>query len=333
MEFKEFFATENDQDRRLDKIVRKLIHQQNLSQIYSCIRKGLIKVNQKKSSPDAKIQNGDSIKIPVFLLTEKIENSTEIKTNETQFTKNFETIYENNDIIIINKPYNILVHGNDTSLDKEIKKYFNTLQNKKASLSFTPGPLHRLDKKTTGLLTFSLSLAGAKWFSQNIATHTIKKTYIAILQGKLEKKEQWIDFICNEEKNIEKNFYTVKTNEKETDNSKKAISTVEPILFGKYKNNDYTLVKVIIQTGRTHQIRAQSAFHHYPLLGDTAYGGIKINESQDFFLHAIKLNFPEDNPLKIPQTIKTSTPKKWEDFLNKTSNDKILLNKTLEDII
>ena len=93
------------------------------------------------------------------------------------------------------------------------------------------------------------------------------------------------------------------------------------------------MAKILIETGRTHQIRAQAAFHNFPLLGDTAYGGIKLNEKQDLFLHAIKLEFPKDNPINLPKTIITSIPKHWIDFLNKTSNDKILLNKNIEDII
>lgn len=339
MEFNDFFAGEDDHNRRLDKIIRKLIHKQNLSQIYSCIRKGLIKVNQKKVSPDTKIQQGDCIKIPLFLIepnnlnntsAPKEENKQNINNNNSQ---DFEICFENNDILIINKPYDVLVHGSENSLDKKVKEYFSKLKNKPSSLSFSPGPLHRLDKKTTGLLAFSLSLKGANWFSQNIATHTIKKTYIAIIQGTLKQTEEWIDYISTDDKNLSKNFYTVKTSNNKTDNSKKAISKIQPLLYGKKINIDYTLAKIEIETGRTHQIRAQAAYHHYPLLGDTAYGGIKINEKQDFFLHAVKLEFPKDNPVNLPETIKTEIPKQWNDFLNKTSNDKMLLNKNIEDII
>ena len=339
MEFNDFFAGEDDHNRRLDKIIRKLIHKQNLSQIYSCIRKGLIKVNQKKVSPDTQIQQGDCIKIPLFLIepnnlnntsAPKEENKQNINNNNSQ---DFEICFENNDILIINKPYDALVHGSENSLDKKVKEYFSKLKNKPSSLSFSPGPLHRLDKKTTGLLAFSLSLKGANWFSQNIATHTIKKTYIAIIQGTLKQTEEWIDYISTDDKNLSKNFYTVKTSNNKTDNSKKAISKIQPLLYGKKNNIDYTLAKIEIETGRTHQIRAQAAYHHYPLLGDTAYGGIKINEKQDFFLHAVKLEFPKDNPVNLPETIKTEIPKQWNDFLNKTSEYKMLLNKNIEDII
>ena len=339
MEFNDFFAGEDDHNRRLDKIIRKLIHKQNLSQIYSCIRKGLIKVNQKKASPDTKVQQGDCIKIPSFLLEPNNQNLSDIheakkqNINSNNNSQNFEICFENNDILIINKPYDTLVHGSENSLDKKVKEYFNNMQNKPASLSFSPGPLHRLDKKTTGLLAFSLSLKGANWFSQNIAIHTIKKTYIAIIQGTLKQAEEWIDYISTEDKNLSKNFYTVKTSNSQTDNSKKAISKIQPLLYGKINNTDYTLAKIQIETGRTHQIRAQAAYHNFPLLGDTAYGGIKLNEKQDFFLHAIKLEFPKDNPINLPKTIITSIPKQWIDFLNKTSNDKMLLNKNIEDII
>ncbi|MCF0242158.1 MAG: RNA pseudouridine synthase, partial [Treponema sp.] len=107
------------------------------------------------------------------------------------------------------------------------------------------------------------------------------------------------DFIQKE--NSDNRFHTVKVS-KET--GKEAVTEIYPIKYSKFMGKDITLVQFFIKTGRTHQIRSQSAFHGYPLLGDTAYGGSKNTAlKQDFYLHAEKLEFPYDNPLELPTEI------------------------------
>lgn len=335
MEFTEFIAGIDDNNRRLDKIIRKFIENLQLSQIYSLIRKGLIKVNQKKAKPEQKIFTNDVIKVASFILknTEQkiscIDSTIKEKTNSNKLEE--EVVFKNDHLIIINKEYDTLVHGRDDSIEKKIKNYYNSFSHD--SLSFLPGPLHRLDKKTSGLLTFSWSLQGASWFSENIKTHAIKKTYIGIVEGILNKEEYWTDYINTENKISQNNFYKVKISNNKEDNSKKSETIATPILNGKFNNKNYTLVKFNIKTGRTHQIRAQSYIHGYPLLGDTAYNGTKTNLRREFFLHAIKLSFPEQNELNLPLEIKTAFPEDFYDFLNKTINDKILLNKKIECIL
>ncbi|MBQ8211585.1 MAG: hypothetical protein IJZ27_03530, partial [Treponema sp.] len=94
-----------------------------------------------------------------------------------------------------------------------------------------------------------------------------------------------------------------------------------PIKYGSFKNIELTLVKIEINTGRTHQIRAQAALHNHPLLGDTAYNGIKIDQNQDFFLHAQTLILPKNNLYnlnnnKIEQIIEANLPKNFENFIS-----------------
>lgn len=371
MEFKDFYAGENDNDRRLDKVIRRFIPELALSQIYKYIRKNLIKINDHKTTPETHIFCKDKISIAAFILndvqsgdihsigeksdesgnfnescksssSEKSNVPEEAKSCDVSSKKNSENdslniIFENNNILILNKNYDILVHGDKYSADKKVTDYYKKSQYKKDSLSFTPGPLHRLDKKTTGLLCFSMSLNGARWFSENIKTHIIKKTYIGIVEGKVLGKERWNDFIEKNEKSGN-GFYTVKAfqgkeilsdnnsenySEKPSDDlkntsQKNCITTIIPLKYGKYKNKDITLVNFVIETGRTHQIRSQSALHKHPLLGDTAYGGEKLNsEKQDFFLHAQKLSFPKENPLQLPLEITAPLPKPFENFIKK----------------
>lgn len=315
MDFTDFYAGPDDEDRRLDRIIRKFSGQESLSGLYKAIRKGLVKVNDKKTESSSHVHNGDKISIASFLLADAENSKFSCKDVELSI------ILETEDLLFINKPYDVTVHGSSSSLDVAVQNYYNKKTKSNGSLSFKPGPLHRLDRKTTGILCFSMSLKGARWFSENIANHSIHKTYQGIVQGHLSKEEHWIDFI-SKDFDSDKSFQTVTVNSVE-DGEKSADTVVTPLGYGKLNGIDYTLVRFVIKTGRTHQIRAQSAFHGHPLLGDTAYGGKEFNFSQDFFLHAVKLDLPADNLLSLPSLIEAPLPDVFQKFIDQTLSVKI----------
>ena len=324
MDFLEFNAGIDDNDRRIDKVLRNFIKDVPLSSIYKYIRKNLIKINNKKTTQDYRVKTGDIISIAAFIINDFSENQSESnnlqKNEETTLKKDLEIIFQNEDILILNKPYDVLVHGSDNSLDKQVENYYKKInQNKSKSLSFTPGPLHRLDRKTTGLLSFSLSLNGARWFSENIKNHTIQKKYVSVVQNKLLHQEEWIDYIEKKSDKDNSKFHKVEVSKlKENDEQKKCITKITPVKYGKYKNKDITFVEIEIKTGRMHQIRAQASLHNHPLLGDTAYGGLKLEDfSQDFFLHAKELIFPSENPINLPKTVNATLPQPFLEFTDK----------------
>ena len=332
MDFQNFKTGNNDISRRLDKVIRIFAEDLSLAEIYKAIRKGFIKVNNKKIKSDYRIQKNDIISIAAFL-TDKANNEKKESTNE-ESVKMPEIIFENEYILVINKPYDVNVHGDKTSLDKTIENYYNQKVHQ-ASLSFKPGPLHRLDKKTTGLLAFSMNIEGARWFSENIKNHTIQKKYYGLIEGNLSRKEIWCDFISNERSDKICNMAFHKVNAILSDKKgeiypkdncnqhinknevkKQAETVVIPIGIGKYKDKDVTLAEFYIKTGRKHQIRAQSSLHKHPLLGDTAYGGKKINYgNRDFYLTAKELIFPKDNPLNLPEKLNIELEKSFINIL------------------
>lgn len=302
MDFVEFIAGTDDNDRRLDKIIRKFCSELTLSSIYKFIRKGLIKVNNKKTTAEYHVLKDDKIQIAAFIIddlhnsSENVNKSTprQIESNKQKTNSNLpeiKVIFKNEDFLIINKPYDYAVHGNTNDRKPNLEKIIQDLfpSDAKNSLSFTPGPLHRLDKKTTGLLCFSQSLSGARIFSDELQNHQIQKKYIGIAQGHLNKKEIWIDEI-SKESDEKKGFHTVKIEKNDT--SKTAETEATPLFYGNYNGIPVTIIQYYIKTGRTHQIRSQTSLHGYPLIGDTAYNGKKIyNESREFYLHAAKLIF------------------------------------------
>lgn len=307
MDFTDFTAGPDD-SKRLDKVIRKFIPQTSLSSLYKLIRKGLIKVNHKKTTAEYHITPGDVISVASFILSQ--EESEDDSAPVTLPP----VIFKNEHIIIFDKPYDITVQGDKRSLDRLVQKDFKQ-KHKNESLSFTPGPLHRLDRKTTGLIAFSQSLTGAQWFSENIKNHTIGKKYIAVLQGHLENKEEWKDFITKS-KEDSKTFHTVNASQNETEDSKLAHTICLPLTYGFFNGSEFTLAQMEIKTGRTHQIRAQSSLHHHPLFGDVAYGGKKLStEYPDFFLQAYILTFPENNIVNLPQTVQIPYSDALKSFL------------------
>lgn len=311
MDFIEFTCGINDSNRRIDKVIRIFAKHLSLSQIYKGLRKGLIKVNNKKVQQDHKVNSDDKIQIASFLL-EQIETTNQTKKDLFQENMLPEIIFQNEHIIIFNKPRGLNVQKSkkdEISLDEIVKNFYEKKKSND-SLSFVPGPLHRLDKNTTGLVTFSMSIEGARWFSKNIQNHNIKKKYRGIVENTLIHKEEWNDLIKKND-NSEK-FKTVLISK---DDGKNAITIVTPLKSLKINNNELTYVEYDIKTGRQHQIRAQSSKHNFPLFGDTSYGGKSNSHKHTFYLHAYELSFPK-NELGIPEKIIAPLPKDFSDFIN-----------------
>ncbi|MGI5096099.1 RluA family pseudouridine synthase [Treponema socranskii] len=386
MDFTDFAAGSDDGGRRVDRVLRRFLHGANLSSVYGALRKGLILVNARRVKPDARIESGDVISIASFLLqnenssgSEKygtdiekdshehvptlsgdkntsdsennpIENRRENKAAPLPYT----VIFANEHFLVIDKPYGVAVQEKNSIAEKIAAYYVASVPKEKRSLSFVAGPLHRLDRNTTGILFFSWSLEGAAWFSRELKAHRIRKKYIALIHGTMESECVWEDFI---KKNDEPKagFYTVRVVSGSTagagdvqsltsgaagtrdcnaagasvlandacaamHGAKRALTKAKPLCRASYKGRSVTLAEYEIETGRMHQIRAQSAFHGFPLLGDTAYGGSRIDEARAFFLHAYEVHIGE-NPVGLPPVITSSLPAAFESF-----NDKILPN-------
>lgn len=306
MEFIRFKTGKDDEGRRLDRIAKKLLSEENLSQLYKALRSGLIKVNEKKQKGEYRIQKGDEIKIASFLAENAVLAD---KKNQEKITPLPEEwiVLRTQELLFLNKPYDLPVQKSKAGeralnvLVQEDYDFFNS-QNTRKSLSFRTGPLHRLDRRTTGLIAFSQNLEGAQAFSKAIQEHRIKKTYLAIVEGSLEKTEIWTEKISRNEKDLNSSkFHTVSVNSG-SENSKESNTTAIPLAYGKYKGIQVSLVKFIISTGRTHQIRAASAYHSHPLLGDIVYGARQISEKQNLFLHSYSLEFQE-NLFSLPKKI------------------------------
>ena len=168
-------------------------------------------------------------------------------------------LYEDNHLIAVLKPINVPTQkdsSNDIDMVSLVKDYLKKKYNKPGNVYL--GLLHRLDRPVSGVLLFAKTSKAAERMTKEIKNHNVRKTYYAVVEGKVDKKGTFIDKLLKDEKT---NFVRV------SDKGKKAKIEYELIC---YKNN-YSLVKINLITGRSHQIRVQFSSRGYPLYGDQRY--------------------------------------------------------------
>ncbi|MBO4235661.1 MAG: RluA family pseudouridine synthase [Firmicutes bacterium] len=313
---------ENEEGQRLDRFLRKYLGEAPLSFIYKAIRKD-VKVNGKRVSRELILNSGD--RIDIYITDEKLEELRP-KARSTACTKQvkreFTTVYEDGNIIAVNKPFGLLTHGdsvekkhhlaNQVVDDLIIRGEFDP----KSSKGFTPAPANRLDRNTTGIVLFGKNAKALRDLNRRIRRRDgIRKLYLTIAAGELNERLELSGALVKDE---EKNRVTVvrggnaavriaaKGDESSRDTKSDAVREIVTIAEPIKTANGYTLIKVELVTGRSHQIRAHLASAGYPLVGDPKYGDEDINEKiRNRFglnwqlLHAWQIEFShlEDSPL------------------------------------
>ena len=190
-------------------------------------------------------------------------------------------IYEDNHLLVVEKPINVPVQEDDSKdIDflAMLKRYIKNRDNKPGNVYL--GLVHRLDRPVGGIMVFAKTSKCASRLSEQIRNRTFKKTYLAIVEGKVDERGTFIDrLIKDNETNI------VKVDKL----GKEAILDYELIEY----NNGLSLVRINLKTGRTHQIRVQFASRGYPLYGDQKYNSkSKVGEQIALFSNSITFNHP-----------------------------------------
>ena len=244
------------------------------TRIQQLIKDKNITVNGKATKSSYKIEENDEIAIEV-----PEAETTEIKPENIKI----DIVYEDSDIAVINKQAGLVVHpahGHYSgTLVNAILYHIKDLSGINGEIR--PGIVHRLDKDTSGLIVIAKNDKVHTALTEMFQEKKIKKTYLAILKGKLNKSEGKIVTQIGRDKNNRKKMTVIDDITK----GKNAITNYKVVS----QNNLFTLVKVNIETGRTHQIRVHMRHLGYPILGDSVYGR-KDNEKRQM-LHAYKLEF------------------------------------------
>ena len=278
---KEIVIGANDAGQRLDRFLKKYLANAPLSFIYKALRKD-IKLNGKRAKEEVILQDGDVLTL--YMSDAELEQYSKKKPRH-HAKRQFSIAYEDDDVIIAGKPFGLLVHG-----DKTEKK--NTLANQvtdylietgayvpRLEKSFTPSPVHRLDRNTTGLVVFGKNAESLRLLSAMMQSREVSKYYYTILCGELREELTLKNRLI---KDPVRNKVRILP---ETAEEGLYIEThVSPIAA----RRGYTFAEVRLVTGRSHQIRAQLSHAGYPLLGDTKYGGQRIPLGTQL-LHAGKL--------------------------------------------
>jgi len=276
---KEITITNNESGQRVDRFLKKYLNKANSSFIYKMIRKKNIKLNSLKVEPEDVLKNDDVIQI--YLSDETIEKFRE-KISLKQTEIHFKVVYEDENILVVNKPVGLSTQPDLTSMKSlvdEIKLYLDAKE-KNISFTFKPAVCNRLDKNTSGLVVAAKNYEAVKQVNKAIRDRNVKKYYEAKVHGNVANDLELRDFII---KNERKNMVEIVTEESE--NTKSVITYVHPIKT----ENKFTWLEIEIETGRAHQIRAHLASIGHPIVGDKKYGK-KDNEKYQV-LHAYKILF------------------------------------------
>ena len=284
---KEFIVNENEAGQRLDKLIGKYLNLAPKSFIYKMLRKKNITLNGKKALGSEVTFIGDDIKF--FLSDETFDKFSKNEFEISDF--NLDIIYEDKNIILINKPAGVLSQKaipEDVSINEHVISYL--LKSGQITMeemnSFRPSVCNRLDRNTTGIIVAGKTLVGLQELSRVFKDRTVEKYYKTIVIGRLANPALIKGWLY---KDSETN--SVEINQKEEPDSSYIETFYEPLKYFESKN--YTLLNVKLITGKTHQIRAHLSSIGHPVLGDSKYGCPPVRGVRYQMLHSYKLVFPE----------------------------------------
>lgn len=305
---KEFTIGKNEDGQRLDRILQKILPAAGKGFLFKMLRKKNIVLNDKKAEGNERVSQGDVLKLylsddtfaqfaagaPAVEATKEIHRD---KLNKAlpSFDFGAAIIYEDEDIILVNKPVGMLSQPADNetaSLNDYLIEYLDSKGALKDAGTFRPSVCNRLDRNTSGIVACGCSIKGLRFLSEQFRSRTLDKYYMAVCMGEIKNQGALKGFIQKDEKT---NKVTVLQSPQE--GAERIETYYRPVKSGQ----NATLLEVKLVTGKTHQIRAHLASIGHPIGGDIKYGNEMFNRSlrdrckvRTQLLMAYRLVFPGD---------------------------------------
>jgi 23S rRNA pseudouridine1911/1915/1917 synthase len=317
--------------QRLDLYLSTQLEGVSRSRVQMLMDQGDVLVNGEREKASMKLRGGESIAVSGEPRPEPLKATAEDIP--------LDVVYEDADLAVVNKPAGMMVHaGSGQNEDaRSMGTLVNALLFRFKKLSSTagdlrPGIVHRLDKDTSGLIVVAKNDRAHAALGEMFASRQIRKTYLALVQGTVERAKGTINAGVARDP-LRRTRMTTQPNE----NARSAVSHYEVVRRLANRFGKFTLVRVRIETGRTHQIRVHMASIGHPVVGDTLYGGagqltdqvasqaaqskaarrkaeperLKLGRN---FLHAARLEFPHPRTGKLLQ-LEAPLPQELENFL------------------
>ena len=265
------------------------------STVKKMIDEGFVLVNGKKAKASLILSEADELFVKDGFIKEASFEAEDIPIN---------IVYEDDDLLVINKKSGMVVHpgnGNTSgTLVNALMHYTKNLSNKEA---FRPGLVHRIDKDTSGLMLVAKNDKAHDILAEGFKNKTIKREYIALVCGVIQEDSGVIDApIGRDAKDRKKMCVT-------SENSKKAVTHFK--VLKRYEH--YTLLRLILDTGRTHQIRVHMKYIGHPVYNDPVYGKAYNDFGQ--FLHSASIDFEQPTTHEHLH-FECDLPKEFQDFLD-----------------
>lgn len=285
---------EGSELQRIDNFLAKHYKDVPKSHLYRILRSGEVRVNKKRIDASYKLQLGDAVRIPPI---KTLPKSAPMQTSSKPMLQPY-IIFEDDALLVINKPAGIAVHGG-SGVSRGIIEQFRAERPQAKFLEL----VHRLDKETSGVLMLAKKRAALVQLQEAIRQHQTDKRYLVLVQGQWKNAQQRVrlDLQKHALANGERKVTVVKTNplkaaSRGLHNASQAleIQHSETVFYLKQKFAEYTLLEAYLVTGRTHQLRVQLAHLGFPILGDEKYGNFELNKMlqkqglKRMFLHSYR---------------------------------------------